>query len=204
MALAEAFASIHYKLLANRRASRLAQEISTLFPKGATVLDVGSGDGLLASLWQAERPDISVTGLDVMVRPDTRIPVRSFDGSALPYDDNSTDVVTFIDVLHHTDNVERLLAEAARVARSWVIVKDHFSENTIDHATLTFMDWVGNAAHGVECPNNYLSRQQWSEVATKAGLQLASRTTQLRLYPRPLDWIFGRDLHFAAKFRAAN
>jgi SAM-dependent methyltransferase len=71
-------------------------------PRNASVLDVGSGDGRLARLVADKRPDISIQGIDVLVRTDAAIPVVKFDGTSIPYGEGSFDVVMLVDVLHHT------------------------------------------------------------------------------------------------------
>jgi SAM-dependent methyltransferase len=152
-------------------------------------------------MWQSARPDIEVGGVDVLVRGATHIPVRPFDGYTLPYDDNSMDVVTFVDVLHHADDAQTLLREAARVARQKIVIKDHLAENAFDHATLRLMDWVGNAPHGVVLPYNYFSWETWQQHFCRAGLQLLQVKTDVPLYAPPLTFVFGRHLHFVAQLR---
>ena len=53
------------------------------------------------------------------------MPVTAFDGRVIPMAARSVDVVTMFDVLHHADDPPALLAEAARVARTCVVLKDH-------------------------------------------------------------------------------
>jgi hypothetical protein len=77
-----------------------------------------------------------------------------------------------------------------------VIVKDHFAENTLDRATLSLMDWVGNAPHGVSLPYNFWSRDRWKCAFKTAGLTVAKIETDIPLYAFPLNWVFGRGLHF--------
>ena len=48
------------------------------------------------------RPDLQVSGVDVLVRPDAHIAVTPFDGRRLPFGDRSRDTVLLCDVLHHT------------------------------------------------------------------------------------------------------
>ena len=69
--------------------------------------------------------------------------------------DASFDVVMFVDVLHHTDDPLLLLQEAQRVGKI-ILVKDHFRKGFLAGPTLRFMDWVGNAHHGVVLPYNDL------------------------------------------------
>jgi hypothetical protein len=91
-----------------------------------------------------------------------------------------------------------LLREATRVARKNVLLKDHLSENSFDHATLRLMDWVGNRPHGVVLPYNYQSRSQWHTHFASTNLVPQSFLTHLPLYPAPTNLIFGRNLHFLA------
>jgi SAM-dependent methyltransferase len=167
-------------------------------PTGARVLDVGAGDGLLASLVQAARPDLQLSGIDVLVRPDTKVPVVAFDGRRIPYADSAFEVVLFVDVLHHTDDPGVLLREAARVAADSIVIKDHRLAGAFASATLSFMDWIGNARHGVALPNNYWPEPRWREAFDDLGLVVREWRTELGLYPNPANYVFGRDLHFLA------
>lgn len=183
----------------DRRVDRLAAHLGALLPDGAEVLDVGCGDGMLALLVAERRPDVSITGIDVLVRPRTEVPVESFDGSHIPRGDNSVDAVMFVDVLHHTDDAMVLLREARRVARRGIVVKDHTRSGLLAGATLRFMDRVGNARHGVALPYNYWTKRQWSQALSALGLEVEAWKTDLRIYPAPADWVFGRSLHFVAR-----
>ena len=66
----------HNNLVYRRRTDILATRINELIPNAATVLDVGAGDGRIASLLQCRRRDFHVQGLDVFLRDQTYIPVR--------------------------------------------------------------------------------------------------------------------------------
>jgi ubiquinone/menaquinone biosynthesis C-methylase UbiE len=191
--------AVHEKVVFNRRVSVLAQSLGALIPPGSSVLDVGTGDGQIAEGMAAVQPGVRVEGIDIMKRPTTRIPVTLFDGTTIPFADKSFDVVTFVDVLHHTDDAAVLVKEAARVAKRAVVLKDHLSENALDHTTLKVMDWVGNAPHGVVLPYNYLSRARWEEIFDAAGLTVDRFETSVPLYPWPASAVFGRGLHFVAR-----
>ncbi len=192
-------AGVHGGYVHPRRCRVLAGHLARLLPRDARVLDVGCGDGLVAHLVAGLRPDLSLSGVDVLVRPRTHVPVAPFDGRVLPYDDASFDAVMLVDVLHHCHLPEAMLAQAARVARRAVVVKDHLLRGVLAGPTLRLMDRVGNARHGVELPNNYWSRQSWLEVCERLGLEIASWEGRLGLYPWPASWVFGRSLHFVAR-----
>ena len=185
---------IHSLAIHPRRRRVLAARISSLIPPGSTVLDVGTGDGSLAAAIQGATAGLTVTGIDVLVRERTSIPVIGFDGTTIPYPDNSHDVVLFVDVLHHTLDPQVLLDEAARVARNFVIIKDHNRNGFLAGTTLRLMDWVGNARFGVALPYNYWSLEQWTTGFRKAGLSVVARQTRIGLYPPWADWLFGRGL----------
>src|SRR5271170_986206 len=177
----------HQALVHQRRVRVLAEALGAKIPPSASVLDIGCGDGTIASLIAELRPDISIKGVEVMVRPGCKIECHPFDGATLPFPDDSVDVCMLVDVLHHTSDVSALLREAARVSRNNVLLKDHLSENRFDHATLRFMDWVGNRPHGVTLTYNYQSRAQWDAHFAASGLQPATFTTELSLYPAPFS-----------------
>jgi SAM-dependent methyltransferase len=193
-------ARTHRAIVSGRRARVLADALAPLIPAEAgTVLDVGCGDGTIASLLVERRPNLSIEGVEVLPRPDCRVPCRAFDGARLPFPDQSFDVCLFVDVLHHTTDVTQLLREAARVTRLCVILKDHLSESSFDHATLRAMDWVGNRPHGVTLTYNYPSLSQWQQHFAGCGLQSREFSTTLSLYPFPFSQLFGRKLHFVAR-----
>lgn len=189
----------HGATVFGRRVEVLAHRLAAAIPAGTrTVLDVGAGDGSIDAAIGQLRPELTITGVDVLVRPETKIPVTPFDGSTLPFPDASFDVVMFVDVLHHTEHPDVLLAEAARVAGDVVVVKDHVVDGLLARPTLRFMDWVGNRGHDVVLPYNYLDDAAWRRVTATAGLREESRETHLGLYPKPFTWWFDRRLHLVS------
>jgi SAM-dependent methyltransferase len=190
--------ALHDNLVLGRRVKVLADHLSGLTPTGARLLDVGCGDGNIDVLLMQKRPDIHIEGIDVLLRPSSRIPVRFFDGAQIPYPDASFDVAMFVDVLHHTEDPLVLLKEAARVARN-IVIKDHLREGFLSNTTLRFMDWVGNAHHGVVLPYNYWSRARWEGAFSQLDLSVAEIKCSLGLYPGPAHWFFDRGLHFVAR-----
>src|SRR5579863_8060183 len=116
---------LHEKLVFNRRVETLANWFARLAPSSASILDVGCGDGLISAVLQSRRPDLILRGIDVLPRSHTHIPVEIFDGTRIPFADQSFDAVLFSDVLHHTPDPAVLLHEAHRVAAHSVLLKDH-------------------------------------------------------------------------------
>ena len=197
-----AVGNLHEYFVFDRRTRLLASNFGKLLPNGASVLDVGCGDGTIDALIMQNRPDVLIRGLDVLVRPTTKIPVDKFDGNTLPFADKSFDVVMFVDVLHHTDNQIKLLSEAKRVARKLILLKDHTMNGILAHSTLRLMDWVGNAHHSVALPYNYWPEQRWREALSQLRIPIKRRDSYLNLYPFPASLVFQRHLHFLAALGA--
>jgi SAM-dependent methyltransferase len=194
---------IHENSVHNRRVESLTRHLVGLMPRSGSVLDVGCGDGLLASLLSAKVPNTEFRGIDVLVREQTQVPVEYFDGVEIPHDDNSFDAVMMVDVLHHTESPEVLLREAQRVARDHIILKDHTRDGLLANSTLRFMDWVGNAHHGVALPYNYLSQEEWNRLFNKLNLEIDQWNGKPNMYGKPADWLFGRSLHFVARLNVS-
>ena len=190
---------VHGAIVLERRVRILAKLIAQELPDSARVLDVGTGDGAIAAEIGRLRPDVAITGVDVLMRPTTQIPVVLFDGAHLPLEDGSVDVVIFVDVLHHTEQPIILLREAARVSRRHVVIKDHLKEGILAFATLRAMDWVGNYGHGVALPYNYLTLDEWRRLFRDAKLKPEHWTDRLQLYPFPAGLVLDRRLHFIAR-----
>jgi ubiquinone/menaquinone biosynthesis C-methylase UbiE len=96
----------------------------------AELLDVGCGEGVV-TVRTAERlaPGTRVVGMDRDVpelravwpqRPD--VTFTTGDARALDFADDEFDMVSLVEMLQLVDDAQRALAEAARVARRWVLV----------------------------------------------------------------------------------
>jgi SAM-dependent methyltransferase len=190
---------LYYKFVSRPRARVLRDHLVEMIPPAAKVLDVGCGDGLLASSILEKRPDVSLSGTDVLLQPHATIPVELYDGKSIPYPDHSFGTVLFVDVLHHTTDPLALLREGGRVARDCIIVKDHNRDNLAAAAVLRFMDWMGNARHGVVLPYNYWPERRWRAAFAELGFTVGEYRHNLGLYPPPAKWIFDGSLHFIAR-----
>ena len=125
--------------------------------------------------------------------------MTEFDGNTIPWPDRHFDVALIVDVLHHTDDPVRVMAEARRVTKRGIVVKDHFRDGLLADGTLRFMDWFGNAAHGVRLPYNYLSNAEWRKAWTALGSRVDGLVDRLGLYPAPFTWL----VRSQAPFRGA-
>jgi SAM-dependent methyltransferase len=192
---------IHERAVFGRRVRVLEECLGAKIPPGASVLDIGCGNGAVANLIALKSPATSVRGIEFAPRPNCLIECQPFDGATIPYPDASFDVCMFVDVLHHVGDdrgIERLLSEASHVSRRYVLIKDHLSESDWDFKTLQFMDWIGNRPHGVVLPYKYWGRSQWNRFFATAGMTPRDWNDRIPLYPFPFSALFGRRLHFVA------
>jgi SAM-dependent methyltransferase len=197
----DALGVLHGRLVFARRIHVLAKLLADAIPARSRVLDVGCGGGQLDRLLLDLRHDLEIQGIDVLVRPGAAMPVAAFDGRHIPHGDKSFDVVMMVDVLHHTEDPAILLGEAKRVARRCIVIKDHCRDGFLAEQTLRFMDWVGNAPHGIALPYRYWPEVRWRRAFEDLGLRVERWVGQLGLYPWPFAALFGRQLHFIARLR---
>jgi len=165
-------------------------DIKEFLEKKDTILDVGSGTGLVAQLIK-DGLNAEIKCVDVIDVNKSRIPTTLFDGEHLPFKDNSFSVVICCWVLHHTNynTQEKLLKEMMRVSKSKVIVCE-------DTAT-TWYDKIFQSLHSIEAKVDYQSTkldfrssEEWLDLFKKLNLKLMDlsaipRTGHQIWYPIP-------------------
>lgn len=190
----DAVVRFHQKASHKNRVSILstiiAEELNKKFgEKTINCLDVGCGDMTIAETIYAILPNTHWSCVDIHSIPEELAgsekwkKYKVFDGSHLPYEDNSMDVIVFCDVLHHTSvsNQLTLLKEAARVAPA-VIIKDHFEYSLYSRNILKLMDIIGNWGYGVEIPANYFTEDSFSNLLEQAHLKITGMVRGIELY----------------------
>jgi SAM-dependent methyltransferase len=195
------YARFHDRWVHGRRVRVLSDHLAELLPETGTVLDVGCGDGFVDALVIKRRPRLEISGIDVVLRGHAHIPVTHFDGTRIPHDDASVDVVMLVDVLHHTTTPVELLHEALRVSRKGLVVKDVTigDPDLLAEPTLKAMDWVGNARHDVPLPYNFFTGEEWRRTFEELGVTESDRRERFGLYPWPATLLFERRMHFASR-----
>ncbi|RMH10915.1 MAG: class I SAM-dependent methyltransferase [Planctomycetota bacterium] len=185
-------------------ASRLRGLVDAIVPHleaGDRVLDVGCGNGTLGrAILDAPScpPQVTVEGLERVVRGGEPIRVHSYDGVKMPLESGSYDVVIVADVLHHEAEPDRLLSECVRVSRRLVMIKDHQIQGIFAQQRVSFMDWAANAPYGVPCLYRYPTPQEWSQILERHDLRVVERKDRMNLYPPVVNAIFGGRLQFMA------
>ena len=135
-----------------------------------TALDFGCGDGWFASQVLRTGLVADLTPLDVKRRERVHVePVIYEPGEALPFADRSFDLVYTIDVLHHCDDPFAQIAEIARVAGQYILIKDHTFSSAAGRITLAVLDELGNRKFGIPSPYNYQKDWEWSAHLERLG-----------------------------------
>lgn len=191
---------VHRIFMRRRRRSVLASAILEMLSGTGMKegLDLGCGDGAISADLMRRSSGLTMQGLDRVVRSECQIPVQAYAGDKIPLADAAVDFVLAVDVLHHVEDPEDLLREAARVSRRAVILKDHRLDRIGARWILLVMDWVGNPPT-LWKPARYLGRTEWAEIWRRLGLVATAERNDIGLYGPCLDWMFGRGLHFLVR-----
>ncbi len=198
------FGKLHHNFIFKRRLNALCDSIYEHIDPG-TVLDVGSGNGMIGSKLMEIREDIKVHGIDVQIRQNSAIETKKYDGKIIPYGDNSFSTVILIDVLHHIDDYQQVVSECLRVSKGKVIIKDHFSENKIDENLLKILDWGGNKPHDVVLPYNFFSRSSWGDMLINNNAIESFRQESVpKMYPWPFQRILGSGIQFISVIESSS
>jgi SAM-dependent methyltransferase len=110
-------------------------------PAGARVLDVGCGRIGLRAL----EPELDITGLDLVERPDYPGPfVRADAAVGLPFAANEFDLAYCSSVIEHVPAARRaaFAAEVRRVAHGWFVQTPAFSFPIEPHSLLPAAHWI--------------------------------------------------------------
>ena len=196
--LARSLFAWHARHVSEPRLDRVSRALARHIGPARSLLDVGAGDGAMASAVAALVHADHVEGVDVLLRPRASIPVTRYDGATLPFEDGAFEAVLLSDVLHHAADPERVLRESLRVASRVVAVKDHFRFGPFSAAVLLAMDRAGNAEAGVPSPGDYFTRATWAALVERAGGHVAALEWPLRVHDLPFRLITRDTYQFAA------
>lgn len=188
------FIELHQRFSHNNRVDILSQKISGLIdkrlPDTKTIkcLDIGCGDMKISTNINRLNPKTDWYGIDLYELPESMkgsemwSHYKKYDGSHLPFDSKSMDIVLFCDVLHHAKKKDvLLLKEAARVGRI-IIIKDHFEYSAYSRIMLKAMDFIGNWGYGVMLPDRYFNVTEFKNLYVSSGLRAWSIDIGLDLY----------------------
>ena len=174
----------------------LANSLVSLIPREGSVLHVGCGDGGLASRLASILPGVRFRGVERFVCKGSQIPIHGFNGSEIPFGDNSFDSVLLVDALHDAEDPGNLLREAARVARETIVLKDKSSRGLLA-STKRLINPVGSEQQ--PRVGGRLSKTELQKLIAELGLTIEQWNGQPgRFNNRKANWIFSRWFPFTA------
>jgi len=136
------------------------------------ILDIGSGNAGVVKLLRNN--GLQVTALDVKNK--SRFPeIRPliYDGKKLPFEDQNFPTVMLLTVLHHCDNPEKVVSEAARVCNDTLLIMEDIYENSLQKALTHFSDSLVNWEFKGH-PHSNKSDREWQSLFKKNGLIIDS------------------------------
>lgn len=156
----------------DQRAEGFVSFFREFVPPAARVLDIGGGWGFYVEPLRRSR-DCEVTVLDVVEPRFRKAPVVVYGGDKIPFPDQSFDVSLLVTVLHHVPSPEKLLSEARRVTRRFVIVVEDLYRHALGRIwtslrdTLYTLEFVGH-------PHQFRKREDWFRCFAGLGFRVAS------------------------------
>jgi SAM-dependent methyltransferase len=161
------------------------------FVVGSRVLDLGAGEGWVTAA--LARHDFATLGADI--GPFARVPVPYvvYDGTRLPFGDDSFETTLLLLTLHHCERPETVLDEAMRVTRARLIVTESVVRHRLDRFWLDLLDGRFNRLrHGgrMPAPLGFRSAEEWERLFASRGLalratrRLGGRLERLIHHPR--------------------
>ena len=164
--------------------------LESFIRSGASVLDFGSGNGLLAEVL-AQKTGAHFTLIDTVDYNVSKLPLRLFDGERIPYPDNTFDQSLTVFVLHHVadpQQQEALIDELARVTKGDIIVWEDTPQYWFEYVINSWWDFFINfvTSREVHVPHSYRTAENWKELFSRHNL-LVSKEIPVRDFV----WFFG-------------
>jgi ubiquinone/menaquinone biosynthesis C-methylase UbiE len=168
------------------RESEIGGKVARHLEPGWSLLDVGSGTGLI-SRYLRDAAGVEPTLTDLVFYDRTGLPrIEMTSPTEIPVPDGSFDAVMLLFVFHHMDrweDQERLLDEVVRVARRRLIIIEDTPQSGVDRVMNTAWDWVLNLRHGVPTPFTFRSPEAWEEQFRARDLRVIARDTYRAKWP---------------------
>lgn len=153
----------------DRRAESFVDLFKDYIPTNSRVLDIGGGWGFYVEPLKRAR-NCDVTVLDIVEPAFHKAPVVTYGGERIPFADGTFDASLLITMLHHVQAPEKILAEARRVTRRFVIVIEDLYRSTAGRWWTVLRDSLYNFEF-VGHPRNFRDREEWRQCFQKLGFR---------------------------------
>jgi ubiquinone/menaquinone biosynthesis C-methylase UbiE len=131
------------------------------------VLDIGAGNCVLCQQLRQRGYDVVPVDLANLSFVNEIVPVV-YDGTTLPFDNDSFDVAMVITVLHHVQDPDAVLAELKRVARRLIVIEEIY-ENSLEKYFTYLIDSLFNLEF-FNHPRSNRTDDGWRAAFQRLGL----------------------------------
>ena|GEM_PF-723331 len=163
------------------RAEKVVRLFEGQIPRGSRILDLGGGWGFYAAPLKTRGHEHLV--LDVVKPGYQRAPVVLYDGSRIPFPDQSFDVTILITMLHHVPDPQALFKEVRRVTRQKVVVVEDLYHHAVGRCWTICRDRLLNVEFMAH-PHQFRKDGGWREFFKVAGFEVS-------FFKRFYTWLLG-------------
>lgn len=160
------------------RAGLKWRRLADYFNTSERVIDIGSGNGCLAELIQANGHEILTSDIRDK-RANKDLPFHLIEELPLPFSDKSFDLCTLITVLHHTTNQIDILKEAGRLSKRILIMEDVYG-NKLQKQLTYFTDSLVNVEFNGH-PHTNRTHEEWLKLFRELNLKVVDLRTDSTL-----------------------
>ena len=156
-------------------------------PPRSEIIDIGCGNGLVTHELREKGHDVTPVDIAKLSYSKKVSPVV-YNGKHIPFKSKSFNFALLLTVLHHTENPEKLLKEAARVAGNVIIIEDVYNNTFQKHLTFA-MDTFVNLFYS-KCTYQNKNDTEWKQLFEKLNLKLIlSKEQRILLFFRQAVYI---------------
>jgi SAM-dependent methyltransferase len=153
------------------RAEKIVLFFENQIPMGSRILDLGGGWGFYAGPLKMRGHEHLV--LDVVNPGYQKAPVVLYDGSRIPFPDQSFDVTILITMLHHVPDPQALFKEVRRVTRHKVVIVEDLYHHGVGRFWTICRDRLLNMEFMTH-PHQFRKDDEWREFFRVAGFEVSS------------------------------
>ena len=153
------------------RAEKIVLLFENQIPLGSRILDLGGGWGFYAGPLRMRGHEHLV--LDVVNPGYQKAPVVLYDGSRIPFPDQSFDVTILITMLHHVPDPQALFKEVRRVTRHKVVIVEDLYHHGVGRFWTICRDRLLNMEFMTH-PHQFRKDDEWRKFFRVAGFEVSS------------------------------
>ena len=157
--------------LARWRVQEKLVEINGYLNSADRVLDVGAGNCILCQELSRRGYDVVPVDLKNLSFVDEIVPI-AYDGTTLPFGEDSFDIALLITVLHHAPDPDAVLTEVRRVARRIIVIEEIY-ENVFEKYFTYAIDSLFNLEF-FSHPHSNRTDAEWREAFQCLRLDIRS------------------------------